>query len=81
MDDVELGWLLRSYYRRKQFETDLLANTVVEALAKAMGAGKADAAPIAPARQRGSATTPAAPASPDRRVVPAHEFFKIIAQP
>ena len=79
MDDVELGWLLRSYYRRQKFQAELLANTVVEALAKAMGA-KQESAPTAPAGQRRPATTPAAPAAPNRRVVPAHEFFTIIAE-
>ncbi len=80
MDDVELGWLLRSYYRRQKFQAELLANTVVEALAKAMGAGESTSAPTAPARQRLPARSPAAPAAPDRRVVPAHEFFTIIAE-
>ena len=80
MDEVELGWMLRSFYRRERFKADVLATTVVEALAKAMGA-KESSAPTAPARQGRSATAPAAPAAPDRRVVSAHEFFKLIAEP
>jgi len=80
MDEVELGWMLRSFYRRERFKADVLATTVVEALAKAMGA-KQESAPTAPAGQRRPATTPAERAAPGRRVVPAHEFFKLIAEP
>jgi len=79
MDPVEVGWLYRSYARRKKFEAELLANTVVEALSKAMGGGGASAAAPAssPSPRQRSANT-ASSATPDRQVVPAHQFFKIL---
>lgn len=80
MDPVEVGWLYRSFVRRKKFEADLLANTVVAALSEAMGGGSAASAqtpaPLPSPQPRSARTAP--PPTPDRQVVPAHQFFKIL---
>ena len=80
MDPIEVGWLYRSFVRRKKFEADLLANTVVAALAQAMGGGDASApAPVSsPSPKPRSRKNTAPPPTPDRQVVPAHQFFKIL---
>jgi len=80
MDPVEVGWLYRSYVRREKFRAELLANTVVGALAHAMGGGSgASAQTPAPSRSpKPRSTRTAPPPTPDRQVVPAHQFFKIL---
>ena len=78
MDPIEVGWRYRSYVRRKKFEADVMANAVISLLAVAMG-GKA-AAPAASQSEfqpKGKRTS-APEATPDRQVVPAHQFFKIL---
>ena len=83
MDEVELGWMLRSYFRRQRFQAELLANTVVNALAVAMGGAGAQA-PASPSphqarpRPQSQVAPAAATATPQRQVVPAYEFFKIL---
>jgi len=79
-DPIEIGWRYRSFVRRKKWEAELLANTVVEALSIAMGggAGAQAPAPSSSPRQRKSANTANPAATPDRQVVPAHQFFKIL---
>jgi len=79
-DPIEIGWRYRSFVRRKKWEAELLANTVVEALSIAMGGAPSvnAPAPSSSPRQRKSANTANPAATPDRQVVPAHQFFKIL---
>jgi len=80
-DPIEIGWRYRSFVRRKKWEAELLANTVVEALSIAIGGGAPSVnapAPSSSPRQRKSANTAKEAATPDRQVVPAHQFFKIL---
>jgi hypothetical protein len=81
MDPVEVGWHYRSYVRRKKFEADVMANAVIGLLSVAMG-GKAASTPAATTsefqpRQRAAGRL-SPDATPDRQVVPAHQFFKIL---
>ncbi len=79
MDPIEVGWHYRSYVRRKKFEADVMANAVIGLLSVAMG-GKASTPAAAESafqpRQPRQRTAP--DATPDRQVVPAHQFFKIL---
>ena len=79
MDPIEVGWRYRSYVRRKKFEADVMANAVISLLAQAMG-GKAalDNASQSEFQPRGKTRASTPEATPDRQVVPAHQFFKIL---
>ncbi len=73
MDPIEVGFFYRSYVRRKKFEAEL----IVAAIAVAMG-GKTETPAAPQARKHGQPNTRTPEATPDRQVVPAHQFFKIL---
>ena len=79
MDPIEVGWRYRSYVRRKKCEAELLANTVVGALVKrwAVAARRSGAGAVVVSNATNE-REPARTATPDRQVVPAHQFFKIL---
>ena len=73
MDPIEVGFFYRSYVRRKKFEAEL----IVSAIAVAMG-GKTETPAAPQARKHGKPNARTPEATPDRQVVPAHQFFKIL---
>jgi hypothetical protein len=79
MDPIEVGWRYRSYVRRKKFEADVMANAVISLLAVAMGGkGSTPAASQSEFQPRGKTRASTPEATPDRQVVPAHQFFKLL---
>ena len=78
MDPIEVGWRYRSYVRRKKFEADVMANAVISLLAQAMGGKAAPTASQSEFQPRGKTRASTPEATPDRQVVPAHQFFKLL---